>query len=57
MLSTIFEIIGMITVGAFAALMTMVGMGWVIMCAGQDEEDEISIFGFCWGFDGDDEYL
>ena len=56
MLSTIFEIIGMITVGVIVALMAMVAMGWVIMCAGTDEEDEISMFGFCWGF-GDDEYL
>lgn len=58
MLSTIFEIIGMITVGVLVALLILAAMGAVIMCAGHDEEDEIGIFGFVWGWSNtDDEYL
>lgn len=57
MLSTIFEFIGIATVIVFAILAALTAMGWIIMCAGYDEEDGLSMFGFCWGFDGDDEYL
>ena len=56
MLSTIFQVIGMVTVAAVAILMGLTAMGWIILCAGYDEEDGLSMFGFCWGF-GDDEYL
>ena len=57
MLSTIFEVIGFLTVFAVISVSIMTYMGWVVMCAGHDDEDGLSMFGFCWGFEKEDEYL
>lgn len=58
MFSTVFQVIGMITVGMVVTLLILTAMGAVVMCAGRDDKDEISMFGFCWGWDDtDDEYL
>lgn len=58
MLSTIFEVIGMITVGVIVALGILTAMGAVIMVLDRDNEEGMSLFSMGWGFeDADDEYL
>lgn len=58
MLSTIFEVIGMVTVAAVALLTILTAMGAVIMVLDRDGEEGMSLFSMGWGFDdADDEYL
>lgn len=55
MFSTVFQVIGMVTVGLFAGLLILAAMGLVVLCVGHDEEDDISIFGFAWGWSSEDD--
>lgn len=58
MLSTVFQAIGVITVGAIVFLGILTALGTVIMVLDRDGEEGMSLFSMGWGFeDSDDEYL